>query len=262
MSSYDRRELEIIQKLKDGRTREDIAKDYDYASWKSLDIFMRRRMYIWNSDENIYEPEKTNTDNIRYQLISNISIKAEQVINRIADGEDPRQIAKSLGFEEGNRQMSDYMEKEGLIWDSEEENYVEGNIKSTNSNASLSSKESELEDSVRSKKDEIRKNIDLEVDSEELSRYLPMFEMLYENRDRLSELLLEDNVGNIPKYIVPGASKTKSIYMNDKLSRLMADFASTSGISQREIVETSIILYMKRFGGSYKKDIDLLLSQI
>ena len=46
MASYDKRELEIIDKLKQGRTREDIAKDYDYSTWKSLDIFMRRRGYI------------------------------------------------------------------------------------------------------------------------------------------------------------------------------------------------------------------------
>ena len=257
MSSYDKRELEIIQKLKDGRTREDIAKDYDYSTWKSLDIFMRRRFYVWNSDENIYEPETTNTDNIRDQLISNISIKAEQVINRISEGEDPRQIAKSLGFE-GNRQMSDYMEKEGLVWNSQEENYVEGNIKSINGNVKGGDEKLNTEDSVRSKKHEFSGN----MDSGELSKYLPIFEMLYENRDRLSELLLEDNSGNIPKYIVPGASKTKSIYMNDKLSRLMADFASNNGVSQREIVEAGIILYMRRFGGSYKKDIDLLLNQI
>ena len=142
MSSYDKRELEIIQKLKEGRTREDIAKDYDYASWKSLDIFMRRRFYIWNGEENIYEPETTNTDNIRDQLISNISIKAEQVMNRISEGEDPRQIAKSLGFDDGHREMADYMEREGLIWDSEEGNYVESNVKSSNSNDCLSNEKS------------------------------------------------------------------------------------------------------------------------
>ena len=86
--------------------------------------------------------------------------------------------------------------------------------------------------------------------------------MLYENRDRLSEVLLENDQGNIPKYIVPGAAKTKSIYMNDKIARLMADFSTTNNISQREVVETSIILYLKQYGGSYKKDIELLLNQI
>ena len=50
--------------------------------------------------------------------------------------------------------------------------------------------------------------------------------------------------------------------MNDKIARLMADFSTTNNISQREVVETSIILYLKQYGGSYKKDIELLLNQI
>ena len=37
---------------------------------------------------------------------------------------------------------------------------------------------------------------------------------------------------------------------------------TTNNISQREVVETSIILYLKQYGGSYKKDIELLLNQI
>lgn len=54
---------------------------------------------------------------------------------------------------------------------------------------------------------------------------------------------------------------TKSIYMNDKLARLMAGFSSSNNISQREIVETSIILYLKKYSGSYGKDIENLLNK-
>lgn len=36
-----------------------MAKGYDHSSWKSLGMFMRRRDYVWNSEENIYELEVT-----------------------------------------------------------------------------------------------------------------------------------------------------------------------------------------------------------
>lgn len=262
MSSYDKRELEIIEKLQQGRTRADIAEDYNYTTWKSLDIFMRRRDYIWNGDANIYEPETTHTESIRDQLISNIPIKAEQVINRIAEGEDPRQIAKSLGFDGGHREMADYLDKSGLIWSSSAKNYVEKDIGDVNSKVRVSSEKHHTDDFQRSKKEDFEKNINLGANLGDLEKYLPLFELLYENKERLSELLLGSESGSMPKYIVPGPAKTKSIYMNDRLSRLMADFSATNNISQREIVETSIILYLKQFGGSYKKDIERLLDQI
>lgn len=49
--------------------------------------------------------------------------------------------------------------------------------------------------------------------------------------------------------------------MNDKIARLMADFTSNNGISQREVVEAGIIMYLKKYGGSYKRDVEMLLNK-
>ncbi len=257
MDKYEKRELEIIDKLKQGKSREEISIDYDYSTWKSLDIFMRRRGYIWRGDKNIYELETTNIDNIRDELISGISIKAEQVVNRIDNGEDPRDLAKSLGFSD-HREMGEYMEEEGLSWDSELGNYIEseGEISHAKGrNTNLESTTGNLEARLETES--------MDINLAGIEKYIPILELLYEHRDSLSELLLNNDSNDVPNYIIPGAAKAKTIYMSDKLGRLLADFTSKNGgsISQRSVVETGIIMYLKKYGGSYKKDVEMLLNK-
>ena len=52
----------------------------------------------------------------------------------------------------------------------------------------------------------------------------------------------------LPRYIVPGIVKTKGFSMAAKISKLTADFSKENDISQREIVETALIEYFKKYG--------------
>ena len=88
---------------------------------------------------------------------------------------------------------------------------------------------------------------------------IPVLELLYDNKDKLSELLLEKNVSIIPSYAVPGTAKNKSIYMSDLLGRLLEDFSGTKNLRQKEIVETALIEYFKKYG--YKEEVKLLLNK-
>ena len=94
---------------------------------------------------------------------------------------------------------------------------------------------------------------------DQLLRYLPLLKMLGDNKDKLLDLIVVDSKGIIPKYAVPGTPKTKSVYMSDLLSRLMAEFCTSKNLSQRDVVEGSIIDYLKRHG--YKQEVDKLLSK-
>ena len=47
----------ILKGLTEGRTREDLAEELNYKTYKSLDVFMRRRNWRWRSQSQIYEPE-------------------------------------------------------------------------------------------------------------------------------------------------------------------------------------------------------------
>ena len=92
-----------------------------------------------------------------------------------------------------------------------------------------------------------------------LITYLPLLQMLSENKDRLLDLLMPNSEGNIPKYAVPGIPKTKSIYMSDLLARLVTEFSESKNLSQREVVETALIEYLKRYG--YQMEVEKLLAK-
>lgn len=98
-------------------------------------------------------------------------------------------------------------------------------------------------------------NTKVEIDS----KYIDTLELLYKKEDKLREILEDEKtIEEIPKYFIPGTSKPKSIYMSDLLSRLIIDFSETKNISQKEIVESSIVEYLMNYG--YKEEVELLLN--
>lgn len=248
----DKRVKEVLEKLKAGRTRQDISEDYNYSTWKSLDIYMRRKGFRWNGSKNMYDPEVTRLDSIKEDLLSTIPLKAERIMDKFDDGLDPRTIANEMGFND-HRELSDYMKDNSLKWDSEIGNYIEVLGFNEDEKNDNSIDENIIEEESDSKRDiAIDSNIDI-------SKYIPMLQLLYDSKDRLSELLLEKNTSIIPSYAVPGVSKNKSIYMSDLLGRLLEDFSDTKNLRQKEIVETALIEYFNRYG--YQEEVKLLLNK-
>lgn len=47
--------------------------------------------------------------------------------------------------------------------------------------------------------------------------------------------------------------------MSDLLARLMTEFSDTKNLSQRDVVETAVIEYLKRYG--YKLEVEKLLAK-
>ncbi len=92
------------------------------------------------------------------------------------------------------------------------------------------------------------------------SKYMGTLELLYEKEDKLKEILEDKRiVGEIPKYSIPGTSKSRSIYISDLLSRLIIDFSETKSISQKEIVESAVVEYLMNYG--YREEVGLLLGR-
>lgn len=48
----------ILKSLLCGKTREDIALELNHKSYRTLDMYMRRRGYVWNSERQIYIKKK------------------------------------------------------------------------------------------------------------------------------------------------------------------------------------------------------------
>lgn len=252
---YDDRGNQTLKGLLRGKTRETLAAEFNLSTWKSLDIYMRRKGFAWDGANTTYIPAINKVDKVMDEISSSVPIKAERVIKKfkeLGDDGDPRAIAKEFGFGD-HRELGDYMESKSLFWDSEEKNYTPMVKDFLEENQPENEKyDSGIKQQVESIEPE-----KLKVES--LEKYLPLLKILQDNEDRLLTLLLPQTNGQVPKYAVPGVAKSKSIYMSDLLSRLMAEFSESKNISQRDIVEAALIEYLKRYG--YQTEVEKLLGK-
>jgi hypothetical protein len=145
--------------------------------------------------------------------------------------------------------MSEYMERKGFSWSSEKNNYLP-----------TIAHESEII-AISDLSEVTTEQVFSEPDGKVIvdSKFLPMLEMLYDNREKLGELLASNSNGIVPKYAVPGKAMTKSIYMSNLLSRLLSEYCSTKNLTQRDVVEAAIVEFLKKNG--FDLEIEKLLSK-
>ena len=213
---YDNRVQEIIRSLTEGKSREEIAKRYDYSTWRSLDMYLRRKGFTWDSKVKNYVPYVTV---VQLKKATSIAPPKVSLVMSLFDGggQDPRAVAKQVGFRD-HRELADYMKHKGYVWSSEGNNYVElvGEI---------------LEEPVTETRSKLKEGKLLSLQIAEQAEpvdhmnYLPLLDMLERNKERLIDLLMpESEAGTVPHFAVPGAMKSKSVYMSDLLSNLVAQF--------------------------------------
>lgn len=245
----------IIQNcLANGKSREEIASLLGYKTWKSLDIYMRRTGAKWDSVQNTYiyvqkEHGYNKRDDIE-RIISDAEPKIASIISRFAQKTaDPLQIAKECGFSD-HRALSSHMKAKGYHWSVDINNYVDTPL-------DLLQQEQQEKDS----KDKNSEVIPSNNENMNIQKYIPLLETLYKNRDRFLELVTATPAaGTIPRYTVPGITRTKSFYMSDKLSRLVTEFSEVRNISQKEIIEAAVIEFLRNH--SFKEEIDNLLGRL
>ena len=80
--TYDERVNTTLGGLMEGKTREVLAEGFGLGGWKSLDIYMRRKGFVWDGSNNTYIPATNKADTILEELSSNTPIKAEMIIKR------------------------------------------------------------------------------------------------------------------------------------------------------------------------------------
>lgn len=186
-----------------------------------------------------------------------MSLKAERIMDKFDEGLDPRTIANEMGFND-HRELAEYMKENNLKWDSVLGNYIGVLGFNTDEDNSIEVINGNMkENTIQEKAIDIdRIGIGNSID---IDKYIPLLELLYDSKDKLSKLLLEKNTSIIPSYAVPGISKNKSIYMSDLLGRLLEDFSDTKNIKQKEIVQTALIEYFQKYG--YHEETKLLLNK-
>ena len=237
----------FIQKyLQSGRTREELGAILGYKSWRSLDILMRRHGMKWDSKKNSYYSEGESADG---NTPGYYHSKASMIISSFKEKDaDPMDIALKAGFE-NHRQLSSYMDARGYVWSAGINNYIQ--------------KPSIVENpEPYTQKESMPDNGDNRLPAQypDLEKYIPFFDILAKHKERLLDLLLPESApGTVPRYTVPGITRTKSFYMSDMLSRLLLEFSQNKNISQKEIIEAAVIEFFRKY--SYKKQVDELLGR-
>ena len=260
---YDQRVNDTLAGLLSGNTREALAESFNLANWKSLDIYMRRKGFVWDSHNQTYIPATTRVDTILEELDTGNPVKADMIMRRfeeMGDDSDPRAIAREFGFTD-HRAMGEYMESKQLFWNSETNNYgvmfddalAEPMAETNNFNNKVFQRQKSQKSGIISSDQSDSQSL------QELEAYMPILEILIQNKDRLISLLMPESTGTIPRYTVPGNPKTQSLYMSDLLARILKEFSESQNLKQREVVEGALIEYFKRYG--YKREVDKLLQK-
>ena len=238
---YDPKVNKILEMLK-FQTRDEVAQELKYKSWKSLDMYMRRKNFRYDAKNGQYLPSLPKTEKLDRDPKNYAPAKIVSIITGFeAEQADPKDIAKQEGFKD-HIEMAEYMKKKGYEWNVYRNNYLKivGKI------------EDEETTKVKSQR------ISGEKEIENIDEYLPFIRFLYEKRDDIYQILSgvkED--GKIPRYAVPGLVRTKAIYMSDMVAKLAAEFSREKNLTQREIMEAALIEYLQKYG--FKSEIDMLL---
>ncbi|MED4755590.1 hypothetical protein [Brevibacillus choshinensis] len=255
---YDDRAKEILRGLTKGKTRDELAIELGHKSYKTLDIYMRRRYFTWDRNKQTYVPMHTRVKSETYDWESQVSSRAQTVISLFQRKEgDARSIARKLGFND-HREMASYMRAKGFQWSPEAENYlkVHGEV--------LDSRESQIESSVYIDTEEMQQ---VEIapsprkfreDISNLDTFLPLLEMLDRNKEKLIDLIVPDGGnGKVPRYIVPGIFITKSVHMANTLDQMVREYSKEKNVSQRDIFTVALIEFFQRYG--YESHVNGLL---
>ncbi|WP_342533886.1 hypothetical protein MHB40_03145 [Lysinibacillus sp. FSL K6-0057] len=246
----DERVQEILQGLTQGKTRDELAEEFGHKNYKTLDMYMRRRDFEWDSDKGIYKlaMEKPETAMID-------TSKAYRIIQLIEQQEEPnlQRIAQLMGFE-SYKALAAYMGAHHYSWSSEQNNYVKQVVVEEPSPQSAPKIPSEPSQATAT----ILSQLTVNTEEEGLAEYFSLLKMLKNNELRLMNLLQPYGVGGqIPRYTIPGVAKTKTVQMIHSLDQMVTDFAKEKNMTQRDVFEVALIDFFKRYG--YERQVEVLL---
>ena len=255
---YDDRVNFVLKELENGTARAQIVEMLGVSNWKTIDMHMRRRNFVYDKSIKKYVPKVAPEET---KPIVSIPTKIARILDKFEQyGKEvnPQFVALEHGFSDA-KEMAKYLVDNGYYWSSEKFNYVSAHLPNLNSNESNTHGDmiEMLSDSqilVRGEtfSESLGKSMSIE-------KYVPLLEFLHRNQSTLQEILLQQSHGNIPKYAIPGTAKTKSIYMSDLVSMLINEFCHDKNLSQREVAEAAFIEYMKKYG--YEREVGLLLQK-
>jgi Phage integrase family len=255
--AIDSRMEEILNGLRKGMSRSELAQKFGNKNRHAVDQYMRRRNYVWSEPDQTYVKSKKHPqysqaeerfvpEKVRRILLEFRSVTA-----------DAREVARRVGFKD-HREMANYMRENGFNWSQTHHNYIRAGNAQTPKEKPGHAQES---DTVFASEDVMVTEAihsQLSIERPQISSIL---QMLYENRDRLVTLLQQTppRALTVPRYNVGGGYITKTLHMHAALEEMVRDFSQEKTIPQREIFEVALIQFFYRYG--YGKKVEAVLSQ-
>ncbi|SHN79494.1 hypothetical protein [Desulfitobacterium chlororespirans] len=250
---------EILNKLRSGQSREAISVHYGYSTWKSLDMYMRRNGFTWDSQRRIYtNAEAGSTEGPSSAGTDLTEINPAEIIRLFELGIlDAREIAKKTGFP-SHKDMAAFMRRRGYIWSSTESNYMDSNP--SPQEQSLNSIGKNEDTLARVAAEHSRSSLSEGFPSD---KYITLLEFLWNSRDKLIKMIesIEESESHkVQVYTIPGEAKTKSIFFSNELATLMTAFCKDHSMSQKQGFEAALIEYLAQHG--YEHEINCLLEKV
>lgn len=230
---FDRQVNKVLTLLEEGREKEDIAEELGYSNPASLDNYMRRRNFAWESRDRRYVPAAEKySGKARNNLLQLKGIsKAALIISLFTeDGANPKDIAEQTGFTSHN-EMATFMKRKKYEWDVKKNNYVK--IKrEEGDNANLR-----------------MLNLESEALEEVLMEVLQGINELKGGKKKAVKNETPDEESNeLPRYRLGGFYKSKAFDMNSTLDNIVVDFSKNRRISQKDIFEIAIVDFLLKYG--------------
>lgn len=224
---HDKKTLDILKFIDEGKSREEIAKHYGNKTWNSIDMHMRRRGFNWEDGRYVEESAKQMVSAVEESI--SINTKAAQIVRMLdIKNPNPRQVAQKQGFENVD-QMGKYMQSQGYVWLDEKMNYMydETHTSPTTSISTVSSSE---------------------IGNEFTNDHLTLLNALVDHQDELLLWLQYSKDGQVPHYKFKGTAAQKTLTMTSSSITLLNDFSKEFNVSQRIIVEAALAEYLKKYG--------------
>ena len=242
---YDRQVEHILKRLEEGISKEEIAKELEYSNPISLDNYMRRKNFSWDSRAKNFVPaterySARGRDNLL--PLRGVS-RIDQIISLFEQGDaEAKDIAIQVGFS-SHKEMAKYMTDKGYEWDSHGQTYKKA--KSTSEGKANIGLEG-IRNFVES--NESKDAVDAPKGIESI---LPFLQSIAQMNQETSNQPLNKT---LPRYIVKGTLGTKTVHMSGALAHLVVTYSKEHNLSQREIFEIALIEFFQRYGYADEMD--------
>ena len=253
---YDERVNEILNGLAQNISRDQLAKKFGHKSYKTLDIYMRRKNFTWDSRSQTYVAKLTGGVQIVEKVMP--TTKAGIVVEMMKEPNfDIEAICTKAGFKD-HRQLAEFMTEKGYTWSPTDSTYrKETGLISMDKKPvekvyleDSTTESSENSETVQQQIDTLPSNLQESLAT--IHQYVPLLQWLSSNKDKISEWIEPTKIDTLPRYILPGKANGKTIQMSESLQNLAVTFCNERNIKQRELFEVALIEFFKKYGYDYE----------